>query len=148
VTRLLQQPKDAEFEVIYKEHRYQPFWHVVRNAHYVYDRTSRYSVPMSGPEVRSVTIEGMRYKADGGSIVLTGVYHCTEEEHQELCVGASPLKWPGRASAWPGVEARSAPRAAAAAAQSFWATAFPLPISACADSSSRMLVSCSSGLTC
>jgi hypothetical protein len=86
VTRLLQQPKDAEFEVTYKEHRYQPFWHVVCNAHYVYDRTSKYSVPISGPEVQSVTIEGMEYKADGGSIMLTGVDHCTEEEHQELLV--------------------------------------------------------------
>jgi hypothetical protein len=86
VTRLLQQPKDDEFELIYKEQRYQPFWHVVCSAYCVYDRTSRYSFAPSGPEVQSVTIEGTEYKPDGGSITLTGLDHCTEEARQELFV--------------------------------------------------------------
>jgi hypothetical protein len=86
VTRLLQQPKDDEFELIYKEHRYQPFWHVVCSAHYIYDRTSRYSFAPSGPEVQSVTIEDTEYKPDGGSITLTGLDHCAEEAHQEVLV--------------------------------------------------------------
>jgi len=86
VTRFLQQPKDDEFELIYKEHRYQPFWHVACSAHHIYDRTSKYSFPTTGKEVESVTIEGAEYKADGGSITLTGLDHCAEEAHQELLV--------------------------------------------------------------
>ena len=86
MTRLLQQSKDDEFELAYKEHRYQPFWHVVCTAHYIYDRTSPYSVATTGPEVESVTIEGTEYTADGGSITITGIDHCVEEEHQERFV--------------------------------------------------------------
>ena len=86
MTRLLQQSKDDEFELAYKEHRYQPFWHVVCTAHYSYERTSPYSVATSGPEVKSVTIEGTEYTADGGSITITGLDHCVEEEHQERFV--------------------------------------------------------------
>ena len=86
MTRLIQQAKDDEYELAYKEHRYQPFWHVVCTAHYIYDRTSPYSVATSGPEVESVTIEGTEYTADGGSITITGLDHCVEEEHQERFV--------------------------------------------------------------
>jgi len=32
VTSLLQRPKDDDFVLIYKEHRYEPFWHIVSNA--------------------------------------------------------------------------------------------------------------------
>jgi len=86
VTRLLQQPRDDEFELIYKEHRYQPFWHVVCSAHHVYERTSTYSFPTSGPEVQSVTVEDTEYNADGGSITLAGTDHCAEEAKQEIFV--------------------------------------------------------------
>jgi len=86
MTRLLQQSKDDEFELAYKEHRYQPFWHVVCTAHYSYERISPYSVATSGPEVESVTIKGTEYTADGGSIAITGLDHCVEEEHQERFV--------------------------------------------------------------
>ena len=39
VASFLSRPKDDDFELTYKEHRYQPFWHVVAKAHYVYDRS-------------------------------------------------------------------------------------------------------------
>lgn len=86
VTRLLQQPKDDEFELTYKEHRYQPFWHVACSARYIYDRTSRYSFRTTGPEVQSVTVEGTEYHADDGSITLAGTDHCEEEARQEIFV--------------------------------------------------------------
>jgi hypothetical protein len=82
MTRLIQQAKDDEYELAYKEHRYQPFWHVVCTAHYSYERTSPYSVATSGPEVESVTIEGTEYPVDGGAVTITGLDHCVEEDHQ------------------------------------------------------------------
>lgn len=82
MTRLIQQAKDDEYELAYKEHRYQPFWHVVCTAHYSYERTSPYTVETSGPDVESITIEGTNYPVDGGSISFAGLDHCVEEDHQ------------------------------------------------------------------
>lgn len=48
---LLQRPKDEDFKLVYKEHRYQPFWQVVSSARYVYERRRQYTLAVSGPEV-------------------------------------------------------------------------------------------------
>jgi hypothetical protein len=99
MTSLLQRPKDDEFELVYKEHRYQPFWHVVCSAHYVYERKRQYSLALSGSEVESVTIDGREYQASGGRITLFGLEHCREEAHQEVFVeGISGEKVPNLAS--------------------------------------------------
>lgn len=105
VTKFFQQPKDDDFEMLYKEHRYQPFWHVMCSARYVYDRTSQYSFPASGDEVESVAIEGTEYEVTNGSVTLTGLDHCREEAQQEVFVEgitgeklpdlAEYLKFPG-----------------------------------------------------
>jgi len=95
MTSFLQRPKDDDFELVYKEHRYQPFWHVVCNAHYVYERSRQYPLALSGPEVEAVTIEGTRYQATNGLVTLTGLEHCREESHQEVFVeGISGEKVP------------------------------------------------------
>jgi hypothetical protein len=86
VTKFLKQPKDDEFEMLYKEHRYQPFWHVACTARYVYERTSQYSVTTSGPEVESVTVEETEYQVTNDSVTLTGLDHCREEAQQEVFV--------------------------------------------------------------
>jgi hypothetical protein len=99
VTKFFQQPKDDDFEMLYKEHRYQPFWHVMCTARYVYERTSQYSVPASGPEVESVAIEGTDYRVANGSINLTGLDHCREEAQKEVFVeGISGEKLPDLAN--------------------------------------------------
>lgn len=86
VTGFLQRPKDEDFELVYKEHRYQPFWHVVCQARYVYERKREYRLPASGPEVEAITIEGSRYPAVSGQITLAGLDHCREEPRQEVFV--------------------------------------------------------------
>ena len=83
LTSLLQRPKDDEFELLVKEHRYQPFWHVVCKANYVYERTREYHVQPSGSEVKSVTIEEKIYPTAGGHVVLNGLEHC-EEQHEKV----------------------------------------------------------------
>jgi len=98
MTRLLQQPKDEEFELTYKEYRYQPFWHVSSTGHYVYDRTTEYTLAASGPEVQSISIEGTDYGTEGGSVTISCLDHCTEETHQEVFVeGISSEKLPALA---------------------------------------------------
>src|SRR5476649_2542607 len=65
VGSFLSRPKD-DFELLYEEHRYQPFWHVVAKAKYVYDRSAKYQVPVSGPEVKSVTFQKEDYETQNG----------------------------------------------------------------------------------
>ena len=86
VTSFLSRPKDDDFELIYKEHRYQPFWHAVAKARYVYDRSHGYQVGVSGKEVREVTLQETKYEVTNGHIHLTVVEHCIQEEQEEVFV--------------------------------------------------------------
>jgi hypothetical protein len=86
ITGLLQRPKDEDFKLLYKEHRYQPFWHIECSARYVYQRSKKFPIPMSGPEVKTVTIEGMEYQVNEGQITLSGVEHCLEEYQNDIFI--------------------------------------------------------------
>ena len=85
LTSLLQRPKDEEFELLVKEHRYQPFWHIVCQADYIYERSREYSAA-AGPEAGSVTIDEKTYPVTAGKIVLTGVEHCEEHIKREVLI--------------------------------------------------------------
>ena len=84
MTGLLQRPKDDDFELIYKERRFQPFWHVVCSARYVYERRREFTLATGGPEVERVAFEDKEYGAINGRITLIGIEHCREEPRSEL----------------------------------------------------------------
>jgi hypothetical protein len=86
VASIFARPKDEDFELLYKEKRYQPFWHIVCSSHYVYERRRQYPLQVSGPEVKSVAIEGLEYDASSGTITLSGLEHCREELAQEVLI--------------------------------------------------------------
>jgi hypothetical protein len=86
MTRLFTRPKDDDFELLYKEKRYQPFWHIICGSRYAYERRRQYPLKVSGPEVKSVTIEGLEYDAGSGTVTLTGLEHCREELRQEALI--------------------------------------------------------------
>jgi hypothetical protein len=86
VTSFLSRPKDDDFELTYKEHRFQPFWHVVAKAHYVYDRNAMYQVPVTGKEVRSITILKTDFNETNGHVHMPVVEHCTQEEQDDVCI--------------------------------------------------------------
>lgn len=86
MTSFLQKPSDSDFELVYQEHRYQPFWHIACSAHYAYERTVTYSVPVGGREVRSVTIEGRECAVVGTSIQIMGTEHCEETLRTEAFI--------------------------------------------------------------
>jgi hypothetical protein len=86
VTSLFARPKDDDFELLYKEKRYQPFWHIICTARYVYERRRAYTLKVSSPEVKAVTIEGMQYDATSGAVNLSGLEHCREELRKELYI--------------------------------------------------------------
>ncbi len=82
----LSRPKDDDFELLYKEHRYEPFWHVIATAKYVYDRNATYQVPASGAEVKAVTYQASKYDVTNGHIHLAVLEHCIQEEHEEVFI--------------------------------------------------------------
>lgn len=86
VTSFLSRPKDDDFELLYSEHRYQPFWHVAARARYVYDRSAGYQVPVTGPEVRSVTFQESDYEVTQKHFHISVMEHCNQEEHEEVLV--------------------------------------------------------------
>lgn len=92
LSSLLQRPKADDIELLDSQRRVEPFWHVACKAHYVYDRRREYTVPVSGPEVRELTIEGTTFPvgAPGGktarSVVIPAMEHCREEIQDERFV--------------------------------------------------------------
>jgi len=84
VTSFLSRPKDEDFTLVYREHRYQPVWHVKASARYVYDRNTSYQVPVSGREVQSVTLHATEYQTTNTHIHVPVTEHCTQEEHEEV----------------------------------------------------------------
>ncbi len=86
LAKLFSRPKDEDYELIHKERRYQPFWHVSCKAFYGYERQGQYQVAMRGPEVKSVTVQGTDYPVAGNAVALSGVEHCNETATVEYYV--------------------------------------------------------------
>jgi hypothetical protein len=92
LSSLLQRPKADDIELIDSQRRVEPFWHVACRAHYVYDRARDYSVPVSGPEVREVSIGdqtlpvGTPGGKTGRTFTVSTVEHCREEIQDERFV--------------------------------------------------------------
>ncbi len=86
---LIQRPKPEEVVLVDSQKRFEPFWHVACSARYVYDRARKYNVPVSGPEVKEVTLHVENYVvADMGKagrvFTMMVVERCREEWRQEL----------------------------------------------------------------
>lgn len=86
VASFLSRPKDDDFELVYSEHRYQPFWHVAATARYVYDRSANYQVQTSGSEVQSVVFGETDFAVTNGHIHMGVTEHCVQEEQEEVLV--------------------------------------------------------------
>lgn len=86
VSSFLAKPKDDDFELVYQELRYQPFWHVIAKARYVYDRSAKYQVPVSSSAVRSVTCFAADFESDNGHFHLPVVEHCVQQEEEQVFV--------------------------------------------------------------
>lgn len=88
---LLSRPRAEDVVLSASQHRVEPFWHVACTAHYVYDRTRAYTVPVSAGDVRSVTILGQDFGAvpagkAPATFGLDVLEHCTEDFREEVFV--------------------------------------------------------------
>jgi hypothetical protein len=70
----LSRPKDEDFVLTYKEHRYLPFLHIKSNAKYVYDRTVSHEWSTSGSEVVSIVLNGIDYKTNELILILKTIF--------------------------------------------------------------------------
>lgn len=90
---IFSKPVASDFEIIYQEHRYQPFWHIASKANYVYDRNSHYQYDIKGQEVRTVTVHGNDYIVANGHLHIPVLEHCHQELQQEVLIdGVTGLK--------------------------------------------------------
>jgi hypothetical protein len=78
----LNKPRDEDFELVYRERRYQPYFRIVAGALYVYERSRTYEVPVA-PEVKSVKLCDQDFTVATSRISLTGMESCREEVKTE-----------------------------------------------------------------
>lgn len=78
----LNKPRDEDFELVYRERRYQPYFRIVAGALYVYERDRTYEVPVA-PEVKSVKLCGQDFPVATSRISITGMESCREEVKTE-----------------------------------------------------------------
>ena len=89
LSRLVFRPKGEDVQIVYSEKRYEPFWHVVCRTSYVYDRHRQFTVPVSGREVKRVTIRDHEHVlGEEPHFILSGTEHCEEGEKKEVFVDA------------------------------------------------------------
>ena len=86
VTGFLNRPKENEFELTYKEHRFEPFWHITCASRYVYERTREYKISIDPSSVTLVTVNGVEYGPINGAITLSGREFCREEHKEAVYV--------------------------------------------------------------
>ncbi|NLV73319.1 MAG: hypothetical protein GXY52_01340 [Chloroflexi bacterium] len=86
MTSLFQKPRDEDFQMAYKELRYEPFWHVTVMFKSVYQRERQYRMAPKGEEVRTVKILGEEFPVEAGQVTLSGIEHCEEQGRNELYV--------------------------------------------------------------
>jgi hypothetical protein len=84
VGSLFSRPKPEEIQVVSVESRLESFWLISVHAHTAYDRSCTYTIPVSGSEIKQVTLLGQDMPVfpnpkGGSSITLTGMEHCDEE---------------------------------------------------------------------
>lgn len=87
---LISRPKAEDVQITYSECRYEPFWRVVCQVNYEYERRRNYIVPVIAPEVQRVTINDVDYPVTTKprQFTMNGVEHCFEEASTDVTFDA------------------------------------------------------------
>jgi hypothetical protein len=78
VAGFLSRPKDDEFELVYREHRLQPFWRVACTFVSAYERKRDHTLKLP-PEVRQLSIAGESHPVVDHQVTLHVLETCREE---------------------------------------------------------------------
>jgi hypothetical protein len=81
---ILQRPKAEDIELVGTQKRFEPFWHVACATRFVYDRTRKFNVPVSGSEVQSLTLHDTDYPVTNQAFTISALEHCREEDRAQL----------------------------------------------------------------
>ena len=87
VAGFLSKPKENEFELVYRERRLQPFWHVTCEAVFAYERQREHAILLA-PEVRNVTILGEAQAVVNQQVSLKVLESCREEFRRDMTFDA------------------------------------------------------------
>lgn len=79
----LSKPKDDEFELIYREHRLQPFWRVACTFVSSYERKRDHAIKLP-PEVRQLAIGGQTFEVLDHAVTLPALETCREEMRRDV----------------------------------------------------------------
>jgi hypothetical protein len=90
LSALISRLRAKDLHISYSECRYEPFWRVVCQVHYEYERKQNYIVPVIASEVQHVTINGMEYPVANKphQFTIEGVEHCVEEASTDVIYDA------------------------------------------------------------
>jgi len=82
-------PKPEEIQFVSVESRVESFWLVTVLVHTAYDRNCSYTIPLSGSEIKQVTILGQDFTTTanpkgGANFSLNGVEHCVEDHRSSF----------------------------------------------------------------
>jgi hypothetical protein len=89
VGALISRPKPEDIQLVSVESRLEAFWQINVFMRTAYERNSTYTIPVSGGEIRHVTVLGQDIPVTVGakgnaSFSLEGVEQCVAETHQDL----------------------------------------------------------------
>ncbi|MBI1179496.1 MAG: hypothetical protein GC201_02995 [Alphaproteobacteria bacterium] len=87
VAGLLSKPKENEFELVYRERRLQPFWHVSCSAVFAYERHREHEIRLA-PEVREVLLFGETLAPSDQHVTVPVLERCREEFRRDLTFDA------------------------------------------------------------
>jgi len=94
---LLARPKPEDIQLVSVESRLEAFWKITVFVHTSYERNHTYTIPLSGPEIKNVTICGQDIATSVtpkgvASFNLQGVEHCLEENRHNFTFDGSGAK--------------------------------------------------------
>jgi hypothetical protein len=83
VAGFLSRPKDDEFELVYREHRLQPFWRAACTFVSAYERKRDHVLKLP-PEVRQVALAGETHPVVDHAVTLSVLETCREEIKRDI----------------------------------------------------------------
>jgi hypothetical protein len=94
---LLSRPKPEDIQIASVENRLEAYWVIKVQAHTEYERNQAFTIPVSGSQVRHVTLLGQDLPVTVGakgsaSFSVNGVEHCVEELRQEFTFDGAGTK--------------------------------------------------------
>ncbi len=87
VAGFLSKPKENEFELIYRERRLQPFWHVTCDAVFAYERQRNHTLHLA-PEVHQIAICNEVRAVTGQQVSVSVLESCREDVHRDMTFDA------------------------------------------------------------